>query len=237
MVGSFLNVVIFRLASRESFLTSRSRCPHCRQTIAWYDNIPLLSFVLLLGRCRRCKAPISWQYPLVELVTGIALILLYWRFGLTLDMVVLSIFSGFLVIIFVYDWRHGMILDAVTLPAMAVALVGSLIRGLGLPALLIGAAIGGGFFVGQYTISRGRWIGGGDIRLGALMGLMLGWQLLLVAGLIAYVSGAAVALVLLSTRRKQLASPIAFGTFLSAATFVAFLWGQNVLDWYLGIIL
>ena len=139
MVGSFLNVVIFRLASRESFLTSRSRCPHCRQTIAWYDNIPLLSFVLLLGRCRRCQAPISWQYPLVELVTGIALVLLYQRFGLTLDTVVLGIFSGFLVIIFVYDWRHGLILDAVTLPAMAVALVGSLARGLGWQTLLLGA--------------------------------------------------------------------------------------------------
>ena len=236
MVGSFLNVVIVRLATGESPLGSRSRCPRCRQTIAWYDNIPLVSFVLLGRRCRRCRAPIAWQYPLVELATGAVFALLFWRFGLTLDAFILAVFSCFLIIIFVYDWRHSLILDVVTVPAMAVAVVGTLLRGFTWSDLLLGAVIGGGFFAAQFLVSRGRWIGGGDIRLGSLMGLMLGLQQLLVAGLLAYVVGAAAALPLLVSGRKQLASPMPFGTFLTAATFITFLCGPPLLSWYLQFI-
>lgn len=236
MVGSFLNVVIARLATGESFLITRSHCPHCHQTIAWYDNIPVISFLALRQRCRHCQKPISWQYPLVELATGLIFAGLFRQFGWTLDFVALAIFSCFLIIIFVYDWKHGLILDAVTLPAMAVALIFNLIRGFSWWDLLLGAAIGGGFFLAQFLLSRGRWIGGGDIRLGALMGLMLGWQMLLVADLLAYLAGAGVAIVLLASARKKLGSPIAFGTFLSGATLVTFFYGQPLLAWYLNLI-
>lgn len=236
MVGSFLNVIIVRLATGESPLGSRSRCPRCHQTIAWYDNIPLVSFILLGRRCRHCRALIAWQYPLVELGTGIVFTLLFWRFDLTLDAFILAVFSCFLIIIFVYDWQHSLILDLVTVPAMAIAVVGNLLRGFRWHDLLLAAVIGGGFFAVQFLVSRGRWIGGGDIRLGSLMGLMLGWQQLLVAGLLAYLVGAAVALPLLILGRKQLASPIPFGTFLTAATFITFLYGQSVLYWYLHLL-
>ena len=266
-VGSFLNCLIYRLRRQKTIL-GRSYCPHCKQPIAWYDNIPLISFILLKGECRHCKRPIAWQYPAVELATGILFVLAYinfqffppqrdpamavtiFNFQTISDVQILKfqfiihnsklliqllrdwLFVCILIVVFIYDLRWQLILDKVTVPAIIVAFGLNLWLGMNWLNLLAAAGIGGGFFLAQYLISRGRWIGGGDIRLGVLMGLMLGWPQILTALILAYVSGAVVGVGLLLERKKQLSSRLPFGTFLSAATIVAMLWGEEIMSWW-----
>ncbi|MFA6215776.1 MAG: prepilin peptidase [Patescibacteria group bacterium] len=234
-IGSFLNVVILRLKNRRSFLRGRSFCPKCKKKIVWYDNIPLLSFLLLAGRCRNCRKKISWQYPLVELITALIFIWEYFLFGLTLKFFMTLIVSIFLLIIFVYDLKYYLILDRVTIPAMVIAFLANLFLGLGFLNLISGAIIGAGFFAFQFFISRGKWVGDGDIRLGALMGLILGWKLLLVALFLAYLIGAIFGLILIAKNKKKMSSAIPFGPFLTFATFVTIFYGRNLLNWYLNL--
>ena len=257
-VGSFINCLVWRLNQKKTIL-GRSICPKCKKQIAWYDNVPLLSFILLKGKCRNCKREISWQYPAVELTTSILFVIAFlvnfqfsipstldnfqtifnWQFSTPSTIMFLRdiLFISILIIIFIYDLRWQLILDKITLPAMAVALGLNLWLGMNWINLLLAAGIGGGFFLAQYLVSRGRWIGGGDIRLGVLMGLMLGWPQILVALFLAYVSGSIIGIGLLATGRKQWSSRVPFGAFLSAATIVAMLWGEEMLHWYLKLIL
>lgn len=211
--------------------------------------IPVLSFFILRGRCRKCKSVISWQYPLVELVTGILFLIFYLKFvqGWFDTPLIQSIsgiwlllrdwiFIGFLIIIFVYDLRHMYILDRFTIPAMIVALVFNLwMTPVPVPYLIIGAAIIGGFFYLQFVISKGTWVGGGDIRMGILMGLMLGLTQGLVALFAAYLLGSVVGVILLLSKRVSRKTPIAFGTFLTAATILILFLGNAPLNWYLNL--
>jgi len=238
-VGSFLNACIWRLKNKRSVLYGRSMCPHCKHKLTWIDLVPVLSFIFLRGRCRYCGKKISLQYPLVELASGIL-------FGLAamnsplLDPGSLYFllrdwfFIGVLIIIFVYDLRWGYILDRVTLPTAIAAFAVNILLGAGWQRLVLAAVIGSGFFLFQYAVSRGKWIGGGDIRLGALMGFMLGWPQIITALFFAYFIGAIVAIYLLLSRRKRMGSEIAMGTFLSAGTVVALLWGEKIINWYFG---
>jgi len=232
-IGSFLNVVIFRLAKGKSFLKGRSYCPKCKHQLGAKDLIPLFSFIFQKSRCRYCKKKISSLYPLVELAAGLTFLLVYFNFGLSLKSLVYIIYSCFLIIIFVYDLRHHLILDKVTIPAIIIAFLASFFLKVSFFSILFGAIIGGGFFFIQFAASRGKWIGGGDIRLGVLMGLILGWEKLIVALVIAYLSGALVALMFLITKKKGLKSKLPFGTFLSLGTFVTLLYGSQMIDWYL----
>ncbi|MDX9892818.1 MAG: prepilin peptidase [Patescibacteria group bacterium] len=235
-LGSFFNVVVYRLANDKSFLNGRSFCPDCRQQIAWYDNIPLLSFMILRGRCRHCRQQISWQYPAVELATGLIFIWLYYSSGLNIKLFAHLVFASFLILIFVYDLKYYQILDRISLPAICLALIFNLYLGFDFSNLLLGALIGSGFFAVQFFGSKGKWVGDGDIRLGALMGLILGWQILLVALFIAYLVGAAVGLFLIVTDKKKMSSALPFGPFLSGATLVAMIYGKQLLSWYLNLI-
>ena len=149
-IGSFLNVVIYRLKIKKSFLFGRSFCPKCKKGIKWYDNIPILSYLILGGKCRVCKKRISIQYPLIELVTGLIFLILFIKFGLSFQFVSYAILSCFLIIIFVYDLKTGYILDKVSLPAIVLAFVFNLYLGLGLINILVGAVIGSGFFAVQF---------------------------------------------------------------------------------------
>ncbi len=236
IIGSFLNVVLWRLHQGESLLTPRSYCPKCKKRINWSDNIPILSFLALRGRCRYCRSKISLQYPLVELVTGIVFLWLYLEFGLTAKFFSLVIFSGFLIVIFVYDLKYYLILDRITVPAMVIAVLANLYLGLSFWQLFWGGLLGGGFFLIQFLVSSGKWIGDGDIRLGILMGLMLGGKMLIVGLFLAYLVGAVFAIILVARGKKKMSSQIPFGTFLSLSTFFTFLYGQQILDWYLNLI-
>lgn len=235
-VGSFLNVVILRLDSEKPFISGRSICPKCKHQIEWYDNIPLISFFILRASCRYCKKNISWQYPIVEATTALIFIWQYFHFGLTSQFFLNIILSCFLLVIFVYDLKHYLILDKVVLPAMVVAFLGNLYLGLGFWNLVVAALIGSGFFALQFFVSRGKWVGGGDIRLGFLMGLMLGWKFLLAALFLAYLIGAIFGIVLMALNKKKMSSQVPFGPFLAGATFITLLYGSEILSWYFNLL-
>lgn len=248
IVGSFLNVVILRLKNGGKIINARSHCPHCHHQLSAKDMVPILSFFFQHGKCQYCHKKISWQYPLVELATGLLFVLATYNIfggvspGLILYHYVTAvhwirdiIFICFLIVIFVYDFRWYLILDKVTIPAMIIAIILNLLLGLSWFNLLIGAIVGFGFFGVQFLISRGKWIGGGDLRLGALMGLMLGWANLIVALFFSYIIGAIFSVGLIVLGRKKLKSQIPFGTFLAIGTIIALFWGEAIIRWYLNL--
>lgn len=237
IIGSFLNVVVLRTKKKESFFIKRSHCVHCKHVLGFLDLVPLFSYIFLKGRCGYCHKKISPQYFLMELATGTVFLFIYLFSPNYFAIVFNIVISCFLIIIFLYDLKYYLILDKFTLPAMVVALLGNLLLGKEWWDLGLGALIGGGFFFFQYIISKGRWIGGGDIRLGILMGLILGWQAVLLALFMAYAVGAIWGVALIIKKRKKLNDPMPFGTFLTAATFTTMLFGQFILDWYLGLLL
>jgi len=232
-VGSFLNVVIARLPERRSIVTPRSACPHCREAISWYDNVPLLSFALLRGRCRSCRAPISWRYPVVELATGCLFLLALARRGLSLDLASALVLLAALVAVTGIDLDHQIIPDIITLPGLAVGLFSSLVtmQPHWLDAL-IGAAAGGGLFF-LIIVASGGGMGGGDMKLGAMLGAFLGWRLLLVGIMISVLAGGTVAIVLLALGRRGRKDAVPFGPFLALGGAAALLWGEGILQWYL----
>lgn len=220
----------------------RSHCFFCRHNLSFKDLVPVFSFLWQKGRCRYCFKKISWQYPIVELATAILfmlVIILRTDAGLNLDnWLVLRdwLFISFLIIIFVYDFKHYLILDKVIWPAAVVALVFNLSLDFSWMTLLnlaLSAVIGGSFFLIQYLISRGRWLGGGDVRLGFLMGLMLGWPGIAIAISLAYFIGSLFSLYLLMTKKKTWQSQLPLGTFLALATVITMFWGEQILDFYL----
>ena len=249
LVGSFLNVVIARLPEGRSVWGPRSACPGCGATIAWYDNIPLVSFALLRGRCRRCAMVIPWRYPLVEAVTALAFALALAVIGPSPKLWVAAVLLPMLIAVTAIDLQHQIIPDAITLPGIGLGVLGSLISGrpglhvpwLGLagswPGVvadsLLGIALGGGLFLVIILASSGG-MGGGDMKLGAMLGAFLGWQLGLVALLLAVLSGGLVAIGLLLLGRRGRKEAIPFGPFLALGGAIAFLWGDGLLGWYLG---
>ena len=260
IVGSFINCIVYRLRLKKSFMRGRSFCPHCKQQIKWHDNIPVISYFLLKARCRYCKKLISIHYPLVELITGILFIIIFiatlgplnnisqfLSFSVSQFLLLLRnwIFTAILIIIFIYDLRHYLILDKVAIPAMLIALPlniiiytlkhGSFNLFSCFLVFLLAGILAGGFFLIQFVISKGKWIGGGDIRLGFLMGLMLGWPNILVALALAYILGSLVGILLILLGKKTIKSQIPLGTFLTFGTLVALLWGRQLIDWYLGV--
>ncbi len=236
-VGSFLNSIIYRLQIGESFLISRSYCPHCKHQLSWRDLIPLLSFLILRGKCRYCQKPISWQYLLVELTTAI-LFLSFFIFHFSFF---IFIIACFLIIIFVYDLKYYLIPDKIIYPAVATALLYNILYSYfvlhtSYPFILntIYAAFGAAaFFLIIVLISRGKWMGTGDIKLAFFIGLFLGWPNILVALFLAFFIGAIIGLGLIASHKKSLRSEVPFGPFLAVSTLIALFWGQNIINWYL----
>ena len=237
VVGSFLNVVIARLPAGGSLWRPGSSCPTCGAAIAWHDNIPVLSFVLLRGRCRACRAAISWHYPAVELATAGLFALAYGRFGLTAEFGLAAALLAALVAITVIDLQHQVIPDAITLPGVVVGFVANFVLGrIGWLDSVLGILVGGGIFwvvlQGSLVVLGQEGMGGGDVKLGAMLGAFLGWQATLVAVFLAVVAGGLVALALLSLGRARRKDPIPFGPFLAAAGTTALLWGDKLVAWY-----
>ncbi len=243
IIGSFLNAVLWRLRTGEGFVYGRSYCPCCRHPLAARDLVPVLSYLFLRGKCRYCRKGIHPSYLAVELVMGSLFVAFAAPLlssgaigGMALARLLLQwYFAAILVLIFVYDLRYMLIPRSVTMWASAIAFIGGSLLGANPVALAVGFLVGGGVFWLQYVVSKGKWIGGGDIQLGALMGLMLGWPKILVALFLAYVSGAVVGSLLLAAKKTSWQSQVPFGTFLSAATLIALLWGDRMLVWYLGL--
>ena len=239
-VGSFLNVVIGRLRTGETGWRSRSRCPDCHATLRPSELVPLVSFMVLRGKCRSCKKAISWQYPAVEFSTMALFLTAYWLRGgdagvlggTTLLMLRDWLFIAALTVVFVVDLLDMVVFDSVVLPMAAIAFLLNVAVGMPWQGLLLASAIGAGFFLLQYLISRGRWVGGGDVRIGAMMGAMLGVPGVVLALFVSYVAGALVALGLLASGKARWSGQMAFGTFLSIGTLVALFFGTSIMAWY-----
>ncbi len=228
IIGSFLNVVIFRVYNQESLWWSRSRCLQCNHIIKWYDNIPIFSFLRLQGKCRYCKHKISWQYPLVELSCAILFTITAWQFNDNPELNNLMLwrnllFISILIVIFVMDFNWYVILDVITLPSILIVILINLYLGFGFKNLGLAMFIGFIFFFLQWIISSGKWLGAGDIRMGALMGAMLGYPAIIIALFLSYIIGGVFSLGLLIRKTKQLDSQIPLGTFLSIGTILELL--------------
>jgi leader peptidase (prepilin peptidase) / N-methyltransferase len=233
-LGSFLNVVIARVPAGGSLVHPRSACPGCSAPLAWYDNIPVLSFVVLRGRCRACGMRISWRYPIVEVITAAVLVLAYVAFGPSADFLVACVLLPALVAMTAIDLQHQMIPDAITLPGIPVGLLLNLATGrISWVDSLFGIVLGGGLFLVIILASRGG-MGGGDLKLGAMLGAFLGWKALLFALFVAIVLGGAIGAVLLATGRRGRKDPIPFGPFLAAGGAMALFWGERAFDWWMG---
>jgi len=223
-VGSFLNCLIYRLEKNKSFLQGRSFCPFCHHKLSWPDLIPVLSFLFLKGKCRYCHKKISWQYPLVEIFTGLIFFLIF-NFQLPIFNFIIA---PFLIVIFVYDLKHFLIPDKIIYPAIIItALFNFQIIN------LLSALAAAGFFLAIVLASRGRWMGVGDIKLGFLMGLLLGFPNILVSLFLAFMMGAIIGIGLIVFGKKTLKSEVPFGPFLVGGTFIALFWGEQLINWYL----
>lgn len=240
--GSFLNALEWRLQTKKT-LFARSVCRHCGRKLRWYHNIPLFSFIFLSGKCAFCSGKISWQYPIVELTVGIIWLGIWLTRGLDFDLNVWFniirdlVVSWVFIFIFVYDLKYQEVVDSITLGGAIVVTFFSIVSGTQTwSEILFGILLASGFFLLQFILSRGRWIGGGDIRIGILIGATLGWSMTLVALMVAYILGASVNLGFLLTKKKKLTDRVPFGTYLSVATLAVLWWGEEIVRWYIGLL-
>jgi len=225
----------------------RSRCDHCHKHIAWYDNIPLISHLVLRGRCRHCGKQISVYHPVLELSAAMVVLASDLFYGLHVQFFITAVFGLILLLLFAFDARYGILPNKVVIPGIILALVVIATQfALSLspnpmlllpwevePGLhLLGGVAAGGFFLLLSLLSRGAWIGGGDIKLGMLIGLLLGLPYVLVALVLAYLIGTAYAVALLVTRHANLQTMVPFGPMLIAGFFVAAYYGDFIIEWY-----
>ncbi|MBI2124055.1 MAG: prepilin peptidase [Candidatus Wildermuthbacteria bacterium] len=280
-VGSFLNAFIYRLEVQEGLrqvshdrrkadvtvLRGRSFCPHCGHTLAWHDLIPLLSFLFLRGKCRYCKRPISWQYPLVEFATGLVFFLIFnFQFSIFnefsisqfLNLLYLLAMAALLIAIFVYDLKHFLIPDKVLYPAIGLAFSWRVFEflnlgfaqsfdwapgrmtgwiSLSLVQALLAGISAAAFFLAIFLISRGAAMGFGDVKFAFLLGLFLGWPSILVALFSAFCLGAVSGTALIALKKKGLKSEVPFAPFLIMGTAIAYFFGSSLIHWYLGLFL
>ncbi|MFA5133764.1 MAG: prepilin peptidase [Patescibacteria group bacterium] len=243
-IGSFIAASVYRMANRQPIAKGRSECVFCRYRLTIFDLIPIISFLVLRGKCRKCGAPIDRGDFFVEIIAGILFILpvlFYWNelfLARNYFILVLRdwIFLGSLLFLFLYDLKYRILPDIISIPVTIVLFVINALLGFKILNLLLAVAIGGGFFLLQYLLSRGKWIGDGDIRLGALLGAGVGFPGILLAIFMAYILGAFAGLYLLLSKKAALKSEIAFGTFLAIGGAVAIFWGNKIINWYLNII-
>lgn len=232
-IGSFLNVCIDRLPERQSLLRPASHCPACKHRLAFRDLIPIFSYLWLRGRCRYCQAPIPQRILWVELGTGLMFAFLWWRYGLTPELGIISFYFCLLTVILVIDLERGVILNKVVYPAAAIALIiAAFMPNPGIIKVLIGGGLGLVILLLVALVSKGG-IGWGDVKMAGLVGLLTGFPLVLVSLLLAVVSGGLVAAVLLALKIKRRKQAIPFGPFLSLGAMLTLLWGTSILNWYL----
>jgi leader peptidase (prepilin peptidase)/N-methyltransferase len=236
VVGSFLNVCIYRVPRRESIVWPGSRCPSCGRPLAWFDNIPVLSWLAIRGRCRTCGAKVSVMYPAVELATALAFAGSYVVYGWQPLLAIRLLFASAMIVLFGIDLRHHILPDAITLPGIVAGVVVSLALPPGLAASAIGALAGGGVLFAlaeAYYRFRGQeGLGMGDVKMLAMIGAFLGWRAMLVTLFLASLSGSIVGVAMIAARKGGMKSALPFGTFLALGALVASVVGDRMIDWY-----
>ncbi len=233
VIGSFLNVCIYRLPRHESIAFPASHCPTCGVHIRPWDNVPVLAWLWLRGRCRDCHAPISWRYPLVEAVNGVAYGVIAARYGVSLETLAVAVFVSALLVITLIDLDYQIIPDRISLPGIPLAWVAAV--GLGSLTWLdatLGAVLPAGLFLAVFFLSRGG-MGLGDVKLVAMIGAFLGWQLALLTILVAACAGSLVGVAMMLFQGKGRKTAVPFGPFLSLGAVVSLAWGPQILRWYL----
>ncbi len=234
-IGSFLNVLIYRLP-RDLTLAGRSFCPRCKKQIAWYDNVPVLSFLALGGKCRHCRSPISLQYPLVELTTALLFMLVFFLSQGSLWLIAYGLWLvSALLVIFAVDLKHQIIPDLIVYPTILVALFFHLLNqqdnNLTISNYLFSAFAASLFFLLLHLLTRGRGMGLGDVKFSFLMGLVLGFPKIIVAFYLAFLTGAIFGVILVLTGRKKFGEHLPFGPFLAGGTILAFFAGEQIFQW------
>ena len=234
-IGSFSNVCIYRLPKKLSIISPPSQCPNCGKSISPFDNIPIISFILLRGRCRYCQSPISWRYPIVELITGLIFLSLYLNFRISPQFFIYALLCTSLIIIAFIDLEHKIIPDVITLPGIIIGLTLSLtIPHITLINSIKGLLIGGGLFYAIAIISRGG-MGGGDIKLIAMVGSFLGWKNVLLTIFLGSLFGSIVGIVLIILKKKNRKDMVPFGPFLSLGAIISIFYGRDLIYLWLTI--
>lgn len=236
ILGSFLNVLIYRLPRNRSVVGGRSKCCHCNQTIAWHDNVPVLSYLFLLGRCRRCGKRISPAYPIVELASAAAAVLAVYRYGVGLQAVWIYVFLATMLVITFIDWYHRIIPDVLSVGGVVFGWVGAAIcLDISLAQSLVGSLVGGGLLLAiallYKVVRKVDGMGGGDVKLMAMVGAFLGWKMVFPVLFLASLFGSIYGLILVA-RGGTGKTAVAFGSFLAPSATVVLLVGQRLWEVY-----
>jgi leader peptidase (prepilin peptidase)/N-methyltransferase len=238
LIGSFLNVVIYRLPRGQSLVTPPSTCPGCGLPIRPIDNIPVVSWILLGGKCHKCGAPISIQYPIVELATGLLFLLVAWLTPAGPLLVARLLFVVILVVLFGIDLHHQILPNVITLPGIAIGFLFSLVTPPGWMNSLIGIALGGGILyaiaAAYYAVRREEGLGMGDVKMLAMIGAFLGWKAVLVTLILSSFAGALVGIGIIALSRGSMRLALPFGTFLAVGAIAAMIVGEPLVAWYSG---
>ncbi|MDX9786624.1 MAG: prepilin peptidase [Desulfobacterales bacterium] len=244
-VGSFLNVCIYRLPKGNSIVRPRSMCPVCHTTLQARDNIPILSYLFLGGKCRQCRTPIPLRYPLVELITGLLALAIVFRFSLTPAALIFFVFSAALIVVTFIDIDHQIIPDVITLPGIFIFFAASFLlphSDLKTPLIrsLLGILSGGGslFLVAwaYHALTGKEGMGGGDIKLLAMIGALLGWQGVLFTIFTGSTAGCLVGLLLMRSSQQKMKLRVPFGPFLSLGALLYVFWGPHLIHWYFNLL-
>lgn len=241
-IGSFLNVCIYRLPTSKSIMNPpRSICPNCNSAIRFYDNIPVLSYLWLKGRCRHCNTPISARYPIIELISGLTALNIFFTYGLHLEGLVYFGFISSLIVITFIDIDHKIIPDIITLPGILIGILASFVLAtVTFKDALLGFLIGGGSLwlvaVGYSLITHKDGMGGGDIKLLAMIGTFIGWKGVILTIFISSIVGTCVGITLILIKGKNLKFAIPFGPFLSIGAIIYIFFGKEIIHWYFNLL-
>jgi len=239
IVGSFSNVCIYRIPRNESIIYPISHCPKCRSNISPKDNIPLLSYILLKGRCRNCKSKISIQYPMVELITGLIYLIIYLTYGLSIQSLIYIILSSALTIIAFIDLNEQIVPDVISLPGIVIGFIISfLVPYISFINSALGVVVGGGIILitglAGSVIFKKEAMGGGDVKLAAMIGAFLGWRYIVISLFLGFFLGALAGIILIITKIKSREDVVPFGPFIVLGSFITLLWGEKIITWYIG---
>ena len=239
IVGSFSNVCIYRIPRNESIIYPASHCPKCRSNISPKDNIPLLSYILLKGRCRNCKSKISIQYPIVEFLTGLIYLIVYLIYGLSIQSLIYIILSSALIIIAFIDLNEQVIPEVISLPGMVIGLILSFfVPYISFINSALGIVIGGGIILvirlAGSLIFKKESMGIGDIELAAMIGAFLGWRYIIISLFLGFFLGALAGIILILSKIKSREDVVPFGPFIVLGSFITLLWGEKIISWYIG---